>query len=150
MRLTVHTDYALRMLTHLGVLEGRTATIEEVAAAYGISRNHLMKIANLLQHHGVRNATRGKGGGLQLAKPANTLRLGDLVQTLEPDMALAECLGDNNQCVVTSQCLLIGVLSDALGEFLRTLNQYTLEDICVPKQKELRGLLRIDLTQHLQ
>ena len=60
-------------------------------------------------------------------------------------MALAECLGDNNQCVVTSQCLLIGVMSDALREFLRTLNQYTLEDICASRQKELRGLLRIEL-----
>jgi DNA-binding IscR family transcriptional regulator len=47
--------------------------------------------------------------------------------------------------VVTSQCLLIGVLSDALHEFLRTLNQYTLEDICVPKQSELRSLLQIEL-----
>ena len=62
-------------------------------------------------------------------------------------MALAECLGENNQCVVTSQCLLIGVLSDALQEFLRSLNQYTLEDICAPKQRELRRLLRIELVE---
>ena len=145
MRLTQHTDYGLRLLMYVALKNGQRCTIREAAESFDISRNHLMKIANLLQHHGVLNATRGKGGGLQLAKPANTLRLGDLVQTLEPDMALAECLGDNNRCVVTPQCLLIGVLSDALREFIRTLNQYTLEDICVPKERELRRLLQIEL-----
>ena len=145
MRLTQHTDYGLRLLMYVALKNGQRCTIREAAESFAISRNHLMKIASLLQHHGVLNATRGKGGGLQLARPANTLRLGDLVQTLEPDMALAECLGENNQCVVTSQCLLIGVLSDALQEFLRSLNRYTLDDICAPKQKELRGLLRIEL-----
>ena len=145
MRLTQHTDYGLRLLMYVALKNGQRCTIREAAESFAISRNHLMKIASLLQHHGVLNATRGKGGGLQLAKPANSLRLGDLVQTLEPDMALAECLGENNQCVVTSQCLLIGVLSDALQEFLRSLNRYTLDDICAPKQKELRGLLRIEL-----
>jgi Rrf2 family nitric oxide-sensitive transcriptional repressor len=145
MRLTQHTDYGLRLLMYVALKSGQRCTIREAAESFDISRNHLMKIANLLQHHGVLNAARGKGGGLQLAKPANTLRLGDLVQTLEPDLALAECLGESNQCVVTSQCLLTGVLSEALREFLRTLNQYTLEDICVPKQSELRGVLRIEL-----
>lgn len=147
MRLTQHTDYGLRLLMYVALKNGQRCTIREAAESFAISRNHLMKIASLLQHHGVLNATRGKGGGLQLAKPANSLRLGDLVQTLEPDMALAECLGENNQCVVTSQCLLIGVLSDALQEFLRSLNQYTLEDICAPKQRELRRLLRIELVE---
>ena len=147
MRLTQHTDYGLRLLMYVALKNGQRCTIREAAESFAISRNHLMKIASLLQHHGVLNATRGKGGGLQLAKPANSLRLGDLVQTLEPDMALAECLGENNQCVVTSQCLLIGVLSDALQEFLRILNQYTLEDICAPKQRELRRLLRIELVE---
>ena len=147
MRLTQHTDYGLRLLMYVALKNGQRCTIREAAESFAISRNHLMKIASLLQHHGVLNATRGKGGGLQLAKPANSLRLGDLVQTLEPDMALAECLGENNQCVVTLQCLLIGVLSDALQEFLRSLNQYTLEDICAPKQRELRRLLRIELVE---
>ena len=147
MRLTQHTDYGLRLLMYVALKNGQRCTIREAAESFAISRNHLMKIASLLQHHGVLNATRGKGGGLQLAKPANSLRLGDLVQTLEPDMALAECLGENNQCVVTSQCLLIGVLSHALQEFLRSLNQYTLEDICAPKQRELRRLLRIELVE---
>ena len=147
MRLTQHTDYGLRLLMYVALKNGQRCTIREAAESFAISRNHLMKIASLLQHHGVLNATRGKGGGLQLAKPANSLRLGDLVQTLEPDMALAECLGENNQCVVTSQCLLIGVLSDALQEFLRSLNRYTLDDICAPKQRELRRLLRIELVE---
>lgn len=145
MRLTQHTDYGLRLLMYVALKNGQRCTIREVAESFNISRNHLMKIANLLQHQGALAATRGKGGGLHLAQPAHILRLGDLVQALEPDMALAECLGDNNQCVVTPQCLLIGVLSDALHEFLRTLNQYTLADICQPKQQALRGLLRIRL-----
>jgi Rrf2 family transcriptional regulator, nitric oxide-sensitive transcriptional repressor len=146
MRLTQHTDYGLRLLMYVALKRGERCTIREAAESFDISRNHLMKIANVLQHHGVLHSTRGKGGGLQLARPANTLHLGDLVQTLEPDMALAECQGEHNHCVLTSQCLLTGVLDNALQAFLHNLNQYTLADICTPKQQQLRDALRISLT----
>src|SRR5690606_19292084 len=132
-----HTDYGLRLLMYVALQNGQRCTIREVAEAFAISRNHLMKIANLLQQTGYLDAVRGKGGGLTLARPATSIRLGELVQTLEPDMALAECLGNDNQCVVTPHCLLTGVLTDALQAFLRSLNQYSLDDICQPRQAPL-------------
>ena len=48
MRLTVYTDYALRLLMYLALKDDGLATIEEVAQSYGISKNHLMKVAHQL------------------------------------------------------------------------------------------------------
>jgi Rrf2 family transcriptional regulator, nitric oxide-sensitive transcriptional repressor len=143
MRLTLHTDYGLRLLMQVTLHQGQRCTIRDVAESFDISRNHLMKIANLLQQRGYLIATRGKGGGLALALPAAQIRLGDLVCTLEPDMALAECLGEANGCVVTSQCRLTSMLVEARQTFIDSLNRYTLEDICRPRQQALRSLLGI-------
>ena len=49
MHLTLHTDYALRVLMYLALRPDRRCTIEEIAGAYGISRNHLMKVLYRLQ-----------------------------------------------------------------------------------------------------
>ncbi|MFN3712936.1 MAG: RrF2 family transcriptional regulator [Alcanivoracaceae bacterium] len=143
MRLTLHTDYGLRLLMHVALNQGQRCTIRDVSESFGISRNHLMKIASLLQQQGYLLATRGKGGGLALARHATLIHLGDLVCTLEPDMALAECLGEANGCVVTSQCRLTGMLVEARQAFIDSLNHYTLEDICRPRQQALRLLLGI-------
>jgi Rrf2 family protein len=93
MRLTLYTDYAVRMLMFVALRDGQRGTIREIAAAYGISRNHLMKVAHNLQREGYLTTTRGKGGGLQLALPPDQIRLGTLVRTMEPDLILAECFG---------------------------------------------------------
>ncbi|MCK8784041.1 Rrf2 family transcriptional regulator [Roseomonas sp. NAR14] len=92
MRLTVYTDYSLRMLIHLAAKEGELATIGEVAAAYGISQHHLTKVAHRLGVAGFVTTVRGKGGGLRLGRPAAAIRLGEVVRHTEPDMALVPCL----------------------------------------------------------
>ncbi len=129
MRLTFHTDYALRMLIFLALREGEQTTIREIAEAYGISRNHLMKVAHKLQQQGYLHTTRGRGGGLSLARPAQDIRLGRLVKAMEPDLALAECFGPDNQCVITPHCRLKGVLGKALKSFLDTLDEHTLAEL---------------------
>ena len=134
MRLTTFTDYSLRVLIYLAVRDGQHATIREIAEAYGISRNHLMKVVQELSQKGYVAALRGKNGGLQLKKSPADIRIVALVREMENDLALTECLGDNNQCILTPACGLKIVLSDALQAFLATLDGYTLEDI-LPTQK---------------
>ena len=86
MRLTVYTDYALRLLMYLALKDDGLATIEEVAQSYGISKNHLMKVAHQLGIAGYVETVRGRRGGLRLAKPATRIGLGEVVRHCEPDI----------------------------------------------------------------
>src|SRR6185312_1321459 len=129
MRLTQLSDYALRLLMYAAARKERLITIEETARMYGISRAHLMKIANILTRAGYLKAVRGRSGGLILSKPADKIRLGDVIRTTEPDFALVECFASGNECIITSRCRMRGVLKEALSAFLETLDRYTLADL---------------------
>ena len=119
MRLTVHTDYALRMLMYLAVKQDGLATISEIAARYGISKNHLMKVAYRLGTAGYIDTVRGRGGGLRLAKPATAIGLGDIVRQTEPDMALVPCFKPvEANCAILPSCALRGALGRAGAAFL--------------------------------
>lgn len=143
MRLTVHTDYALRMLIHLGVLDGRTGTIEEVAAAYGISRNHLMKVAHRLGRAGFVETMRGRGGGLRLARPAAEIGVGAVVRACEEDFALVECFPPlRKDCAIWPGCTLRHVLAEALEAYFAVLDRYTLADL-LRNRPQIATLLRL-------
>ena len=129
MRLTNFSDYALRLMMYAAARKDQLITIEETAALYGLSRAHLMKVANQLTRAGFLKAIRGRNGGLSLAKEPETIRLGDVVRSTEPDFALVECFESGNQCLITPRCKLRGVLGEAMGAFMRTLDRYTLADL---------------------
>jgi Rrf2 family nitric oxide-sensitive transcriptional repressor len=129
MRLTNFSDYALRILMYAASQGDRLITIEETADVYGISRAHLMKVANQLTRAGYLKAVRGRFGGLVLAERPNKIKLGDVLRVTEPDFALVECFTDDNQCVITPRCRLRGALKEALAAFTKTLDGYTLADL---------------------
>ncbi len=131
MRLTNFSDYALRVLMYAALREDRLITIEETAQVYGVSRAHLMKVANQLTRAGYLKAVRGRSGGLTLAKPAANIRLGDVLRATESDFALVECFTTGNECVITRRCRLRGVLNEALSAFTATLDKYTLADLAL-------------------
>jgi Rrf2 family nitric oxide-sensitive transcriptional repressor len=107
-------------------------SVRGIAEHYGISRNHLVKVVHRLSQLGYITSTRGKGGGIKLAKEATMLRLGDLVRKLEPSMDLVECFDRaTNTCKVTADCQLKHYLADANTAFMESLNQYTLADTVV-------------------
>jgi Rrf2 family nitric oxide-sensitive transcriptional repressor len=136
MRLTTFTDYSLRVLMHLGVHAGRVATIHEIAVAHGVSENHLMKVVQELARRGYVETTRGKGGGLRLARAPEAINLGDVVRKTEDDNAFVECFdGMVNACRIAPACRLTGVLRSALDAFFATLDGYTLADLLVPKAR---------------
>ena len=114
MRLTVHTDYALRLLMFLGAHREELVTIQEVSDAYGISKNHLMKVAHQLGLLGYIETVRGRGGGLRLAVEPEDISLEEVVRETEEDFALVECLDSaRNQCAISKACLLQGIVSEA-------------------------------------
>jgi Rrf2 family nitric oxide-sensitive transcriptional repressor len=140
MQLTKFSDYALRVLMYVHAAGDRRVTIEEMAASYRISRAHLMKVVNALTRAGYLTAVRGRSGGLTLARPAETIRLGEVIRSTEPDFALVECFATGNRCVITGCCRLPGVLSQALAAFLETLDQHTVANIAL-KSRDFRKVL---------
>ncbi|MEJ2433622.1 MAG: Rrf2 family transcriptional regulator [Pseudolabrys sp.] len=144
MRLTVYTDYALRLLMYLAVKDDGLATISEVAARYAISKNHLMKVAHQLGLAGYVETVRGRSGGLRLAKPPNAIRLGDVVRHTEQDMALVPCLEPvAAPCAIGACCKLRGALEQAGAAFIEVLDGYSLGDLVKPRAP-LRRLLAIE------
>ena len=134
MRLTVYTDFSLRVLMFLALKGGELATVAEIAKAYGISKNHLMKVAHQLSLAGYVETVRGKGGGMRLAQQPQDIVLGEVVRRTEPDMALVPCFApDDASCVIIPSCALRGALSGARDAFLSALDEHTLADLVRPR-----------------
>jgi Rrf2 family nitric oxide-sensitive transcriptional repressor len=129
-RHTSYSDYALRLMMYLATHPDRLCTIEEVAAVYGISRNHLTKLAFELGKAGYIKTVRGRYGGLTMARDPQSIGVGEVIRHTEEDFALVECFrAGQNHCVITGACRLRGVLSKALAAYLTVLDQYTLADL---------------------
>ena len=144
MRLTLQTDYALRMLMHLAIHTDALATIHEIAERYGISKNHLMKVAHGLGRAGFIETLRGRSGGLRLAKPAEDIPVGAVARRSEQGSALVECFpGGSGGCLITPHCRLKSVLAEAQEAFFTVLDRYTVYDL-VKRNPALLDLLAGD------
>ena len=142
MQLTTYTDYALRVLIFLAVHEDRLVTIVEMASAYDISKNHLMKIVHQLGQEGFIETVRGRGGGLKLGSSPERLKLGDIVRQTESHFHVAECFhAPTNRCPISPACGLASVLAEARDAFLAVLDRYTLADLMQEKSALIQILL---------
>lgn len=130
MQLTLFTDYSLRVLIFLGAHADRLCTISEVAEAYRISGNHLMKVVNRLSSAGYVETVRGKGGGMRLSRVPNMINLGDVVRHTEDRFDIVECFNEKQQdCPLLPACTLRSILVDAHRNFMATLDRHTLQDV---------------------
>jgi len=128
-QLTLYTDYGLRVLIYLACRED-DATVAEIAERYGISRNHLVKVVHALSQKGFISTTRGRSGGLRLARPADQIGVGEVVRALETNRALVECFSpEHNTCPIAPVCALKGALAQAERAFQNALDEYTLADV---------------------
>lgn len=143
MRLTFYSDYSLRLLMYCATRPDELVTIQEVADAYRISKNHLMKVAFELGRKGYLETVRGRGGGLKLARPPNKIGLGQVVREVEEDFTMVECFDPKiNKCAITGPCRLRGALSRALKAYLAVLDEYTLADLAIDHPMLSRILLK--------
>lgn len=140
MHLNLHTDYALRVLMLLAAAD-RQMSVEEIATLYGISRNHLAKVAQHLQSLGHIATSRGRGGGLRLARSPEELNVGTIVRQLESLDSFVECMAPSrNSCPVASACVLQGALSLAVQDFLKRLDGYTVADMLPGRKRFLKRI----------
>lgn len=139
MRLTAMTDYSMRLLMYLGGHPDRLCTIAEVARAHGISEPHLMKITHRLAQAGWIETTRGKNGGMRLARQPEDIPIGAVVRDMENDLAVVECLGGATNCMLAGQCGLTGIMQGALNQFMAHLDQFSLADILPASRDQTRS-----------
>ena len=129
MRLTSFTDFGLRALMRMAGQPDRPFSTAELAAEFAVSRNHLAKVMSTLAAAGILTTRRGGGGGAMLARPADQIRLGDVVALLEADQALVECFAaGGGACTLTPRCRLKSRLAQAESAFIADLNTSTLAD----------------------
>lgn len=141
MRLTLFTDYSMRVLLYLAARPDRLCSIAEVAGSYGISQNHLMKVVNELGRSGYVTSVRGRFGGIRLGKEPEDINIGALVRQTEDGFDLVDC----GSCIIAPACGLTGVLKEALGAFLTVLDRYTLEDLMARRQDLSRLLFSTEI-----
>jgi len=148
MRLTTFTDYSLRVLIYLGTHSNQQAAVGEIALAYGISKNHLMKVILFLADEGYVVTARGKGGGVRLRLDPERIRIGDIVRKSEADSVLVECYSpETSECRIERSCLLRGAFQKAVQAFYAVLDTYTLADL-VTNHTILESLLRKSSTRN--
>jgi len=131
MRLTVYSDYALRLMMYLALNGEKLSTIAEIADSYDISSAHLMKITHELGLKGFVETVRGRQGGMRLARDAGKIGVGDIVRASEPDFAIVPCMaeGVGRVCAIQPACVLKRALASAAAAFLDVLDGYTLADL---------------------
>jgi Rrf2 family nitric oxide-sensitive transcriptional repressor len=142
MHLTRFSDNALRCLTFLATAPTGAATTAEVARRMALSEDHLMKVVQRLAALGFIETTRGRGGGMRLARDASEINVGAVIRATEESFRLVECFDpETNQCPIAPACVLAGVLDEALAAFLAVLDRVTLADLTA-RPTQLRRLLR--------
>ncbi len=142
MRLTLYTDYSLRVLLYLGSMDSdKLATIKEISESYGISKNHLMKVTHELGKLGYIETIRGRGGGIRLATKPEEIVIGKVIRQTEEDFYLVDCFNPESVgCIISPVCSLKGALNKAMHAYLTVLDEYTLSDFLHSKE-ELAALL---------
>lgn len=140
MKLTQYSDLGLRMLMYLALRYDDSVTIQEVSDRFSISKNHLVKISHQLTKSGLIESTRGRNGGVRLAKKPAEITVAAALIATEDNFDLVECFSENNHCVISDVCRLSSVFDNARQAFFAVLGQSTLADL-VKGKKSLEGAL---------
>lgn len=142
MQITKFSDLALRTLIQLAVEQDEKHSAREIAALHGVSFNHVAKVTQWLSAEGYITATRGRGGGIVLAKKANEISLGQVLRKSESGTALVECLKEGGgSCFLSPACGLLPYLTEAQDAFYQALDGVTLEDV-ISRNKRMEKLVR--------
>ncbi len=129
MRLTLFTDYSLRVLIYLGQNTHNRVTIHQISESYDISKNHLMKVVSNLTRHELVTAQRGPGGGIRLNRPPEEIGLAEVICNTEKHIELLNDGVNLDTGEQTATDRLGTCLQFALHSYLQVLGQFTLADV---------------------
>lgn len=141
MNLTTFSDYSMRVLVYLSLEHEGLVTISDIAKAYDISENHLMKVVHHLALEGYIETVRGKGGGMRLAREPEHINLGELLRKSEGGRGLLPCTDGVSNCCIQPACKLVNILQEAHGAMYAVLEKYTLADLMQYQQPLTRILM---------
>lgn len=145
MKINIFTNLAFRALIYLALQKDKLVSTTEIADAYFVSYNHLRKVMSLLSEEGYIEGSKGRGGGFKLARPPESINLGEVFRKTVEDVAIAECFASpTNGCVISPDCRLRHILQDATSRFISELDQYTLADLTKGREGALAMHLAID------
>lgn len=139
MRINRFSDLALRLLMYLGSRAEpmqATVTVRAAAAMFNVPYDHLVKVAHQLGQQGFLITTKGAGGGLRLARAAESITVGEILRVVEPGDSVIDC--HSQPCPLAGACLLKGALDSAYAAFLDKLDEYTLAAVArTPRLQKL-------------
>lgn len=151
MRLTSYTDYALRTLMFLALNRDKVVTIQDIADAHMIAKNHLTKVVHQLSSAGLIESLRGRNGGLKLGKEPSDINIGEVVRLTENDFFMAECFDPGNtNCIYSTSCALKGVLNRATAAFLDVLDDVTLDSFLQKDVVRTKAKSGLPVTVHFK
>jgi Rrf2 family nitric oxide-sensitive transcriptional repressor len=134
MKLRLQTDYALRTLILLGHSR-RKMTAAEIAGAYLISKDHLVKVIQQLSRLGYVRALPGRGGGVVLTQEASVIKVHDVIKAMEGATGILGCVHDSAFCPMEPGCQLRRVLMQAESAFYDALGTVSIADLIRGRNK---------------
>jgi Rrf2 family protein len=132
-RISTRGDYACRALLSLTLHldEGGPTSVRDIAERTALPQPYLEQILLALKGAGLVRSKRGVGGGYVLARPADQIRLSEIVSAVDGPITLGD-FGQPHQdgsCDHEGQCVLLGIWNKA-GDHMRTyLEGFTLAAI---------------------
>ncbi|RMH50204.1 MAG: Rrf2 family transcriptional regulator [Zetaproteobacteria bacterium] len=145
MQISQFADYAIRILIYLALEPDRRVRLRDIADAYGVSYNHLVKIVGAMSRHQIVDARRGRNGGVLLCKEPAEINVGYIVRAFEPSLDLLECFDPaTNTCPIAPVCRGTGLFRQAREAFLSVLDRYTIADVVAEQGDAMRRLLKIE------
>lgn len=146
MKLSTRSQYGVRLMLALAQNYGNGYTyLKDIAKSESISGKYLSLIAIPLKGTGLINSSRGARGGYSLARPPSEITLREIVDVLEGDYGLVDCVKDVNACPRVPICASRDVWVFLGGKIAETLNSFTLQQLLAINREKTEKALMHDI-----
>jgi len=130
MRLSTKAQYAVRAMVSLNLYaKGAPVTLKDISTREEISLTYLEQLFGKLRRGKIVDSVRGPGGGYVLARPADQIRVDEIIESVEESLVPVSCMDNDGSCNCKSQCVTQSVWQGLGGRIRNFLASITLEDL---------------------